>query len=77
MTDIEVIGPGFGRTGTMSLYTALKALGYKPHHMYEVLTKGREALVGWARLGRQLMTNSKPDMKLMAEVRRESLFSSV
>jgi hypothetical protein len=35
---LEVIGAGFGRTGTMSMKIALEALGYKPcHHMKEVL----------------------------------------
>ena len=34
---LQVIGSGFGRTGTLSLKTALEALGYKPcHHMEEV-----------------------------------------
>jgi hypothetical protein len=34
---LEVIGPGFGRTGTMSLKNALEILGFGPcHHMEEV-----------------------------------------
>ena len=34
---LEVIGPGFGRTGTMSLKDALDHLGFGPcHHMAEV-----------------------------------------
>ncbi|RFB75023.1 sulfotransferase family protein [Methylovirgula sp. 4M-Z18] len=34
---LEVIGPGFGRTGTMSLKAALEILGLGPcHHMDEV-----------------------------------------
>jgi hypothetical protein len=34
---LEVIGPGFGRTGTNSLRRALEVLGFEPcHHMYEV-----------------------------------------
>ena len=34
---LEVIGPGFGRTGTLSLKTALEILGLGPcHHMEEV-----------------------------------------
>jgi hypothetical protein len=34
---LEIIGPGFGRTGTSSLKTALEHLGYGPtHHMFEV-----------------------------------------
>ncbi|KAI8072870.1 P-loop containing nucleoside triphosphate hydrolase protein [Gongronella butleri] len=34
---LEVIGAGFGRTGTHSLYLALNKLGYNTHHMFEVL----------------------------------------
>jgi hypothetical protein len=34
---LEIIGAGFGRTGTMSTYTALKELGLPCYHMIEVL----------------------------------------
>ena len=35
--SIEVIGAGFGRTGTMSLKRALETLGFDPcHHMMKV-----------------------------------------
>ncbi|KAI8066491.1 P-loop containing nucleoside triphosphate hydrolase protein [Gongronella butleri] len=34
---LEVIGAGFGRTGTHSLHLALNKLGYKTHHMVELL----------------------------------------
>jgi len=34
---LQVIGAGFGRTGTLSTYTALNELGYKCYHMFEVL----------------------------------------
>jgi hypothetical protein len=34
---LEIIGPGFGRTGTNSLKIALEQLGFGPcHHMFEV-----------------------------------------
>jgi len=35
--DLKIIGAGFGRTGTMSTYTALKELGYPCYHMAEVI----------------------------------------
>lgn len=35
---LRIIGAGFGRTGTESLYRALNELGYPCYHMYEVLT---------------------------------------
>jgi hypothetical protein len=35
--SLEIIGPGFGRTGTNSLKIALEQLGFGPcHHMFEV-----------------------------------------
>lgn len=44
---LEVIGPGFGRTGTNSLQIALQQLGFRPcHHMYEV-GEHHELLPGW------------------------------
>ena len=37
--SLEVIGAGFGRTGTNSLKLALEMLGFGPcHHMHEVAT---------------------------------------
>lgn len=37
---LNVIGAGFGRTGTESLKRALEMLGYGPcYHMYEVLPR--------------------------------------
>jgi len=35
--SIKIIGVGFGRTGTMSVYTALNELGFNCYHMKEVL----------------------------------------
>ena len=34
---LKIIGVGFGRTGTASLYTALNELGFPCYHMFEVL----------------------------------------
>ena len=34
---LKIIGAGFGRTGTMSIYTALNQLGLPCYHMLEVL----------------------------------------
>lgn len=49
--SLQVIGAGFGRTGTASLKLALERLGLGPcHHMTEVLPDaGRVAL--WTRIG--------------------------
>jgi sulfotransferase family protein len=44
---VEVIGAGFGRTGTASLKRALETLGFWPcHHMSEVLKQPATA-AGW------------------------------
>jgi sulfotransferase family protein len=44
---LEIIGPGFGRTGTNSLRLALEHLGFGPcHHMFEVRDKP-ELLADW------------------------------
>jgi len=34
---LQIVGAGFGRTGTMSTYTALTQLGFPCYHMFEVL----------------------------------------
>ena len=34
---LKIIGAGFGRTGTLSVYTALRQLGFPCYHMFEVL----------------------------------------
>ncbi len=46
--DLQVIGAGFGRTGTLSMKAALEQLGFGPcHHMYEVFARPDDA-IGWA-----------------------------
>lgn len=40
MAPLEVIGAGFGRTGTDSLRTALNMLGYNTHHMKSFFEEG-------------------------------------
>jgi len=41
---LQVIGAGLGRTGTMTLKTALELLGFSPcHHMYEVILHPQQA----------------------------------
>ena len=49
---LEVIGAGFGRTGTKSLKRALEMLGYnKCHHMVEVM-KSKEQIQHWDRVSK-------------------------
>jgi hypothetical protein len=45
---LEIIGPGFGRTGTSSLKIALEHLGFGPaHHMFEVSDHAEQQLPFW------------------------------
>ena len=49
---LEIIGPGFGRTGTSSLKTALEQLDFGPaHHMFEVRDHP-ELLPAWEAVAR-------------------------
>ena len=50
---LQLIGAGFGRTGTLSLYTALNSLGLPCYHMVEVLQNraNRHHLAFWRRVG--------------------------
>ena len=51
---LQVIGAGYGRTGTMSTYVALKRLGYPCYHMVEVLEapENRDHLDFWLDVAR-------------------------
>ena len=42
--QLQVIGAGFGRTGTNSLKLALNALGYKTYHMFELLNENDQEI---------------------------------
>ncbi|HVY87652.1 MAG TPA: sulfotransferase [Hyphomonadaceae bacterium] len=54
---LQVIGAGFGRTGTMSLKIALEMLGYvKCHHMVEVLSSDSQAVM-WRDIGEGKQTD--------------------
>lgn len=57
---LKVIGAGFGRTGTMSTYTALNQLGFPCYHMIEVLmNKANKAHLDFWRM----VANSPPGTK--------------
>lgn len=48
---LDVIGAGFGRTGTLSLKTALEMLGFAPcHHMLSVRENREEQTDLWSRI---------------------------
>jgi hypothetical protein len=49
---LKVIGAGFGRTGTLSVYTALTQLGFCCYHMFEVLNneENKSHLDFWCRV---------------------------
>ena len=51
MSSLEVIGAGLGRTGTLSLQSALKTLGFDPcHHMLVVLKEQTPVNCFWSRV---------------------------
>jgi hypothetical protein len=56
---LKIIGAGFGRTSTMSVYTALNQLGFPCYHMFEVLENkaNKTHLDFWRRVA-----NSEPGM---------------
>ena len=51
---LKIVGAGFGRTGTMSTYRALKQLGFPCYHMLEVMqNKANKSHVGfWLNVAR-------------------------
>lgn len=51
---LKIIGVGFGRTGTESLYTALNQLGLPCYHMYEVMNNklNKSHLDFWLKVAR-------------------------
>ena len=53
---LDIIGPGFGRTGTMSCKAAVEQLGFGPcYHMSEVYERSHEdAWWVWGRLNASL-----------------------
>jgi hypothetical protein len=58
---IEVIGAGFGRTGTDSMREALTMLGFGPcHHMYEVMADEEQK-----RLWRSLVKGGSPGWNML------------
>jgi hypothetical protein len=59
--NLEIIGAGFGRTGTMSLKLALESLGYGPcYHMIEV-----EKNEGHDRLWLEALSRTLPNWNLL------------
>jgi hypothetical protein len=64
MDYLRVIGAGFGRTGTMSLHTALEILGYRTHHMKE-LFEHPESLSLWEELNYETHNMAAPDRSIV------------
>jgi len=59
---LEVIGAGFGRTGTLSLKTALEQLGLGPcHHMFEVIKNPEEQVPFFLDAARILDASTEAD----------------
>jgi hypothetical protein len=81
--SLEVIGAGFGRTGTMSLEVALEELGFGPcYHMSEVFENPEHAEqweaavegkpVDWEKLFTTTVRNGNPlKLRFFAALGRE------
>ncbi|MGI9242047.1 MAG: sulfotransferase family protein [Verrucomicrobiales bacterium] len=59
---LQIIGAGFGRTGTLSLKTALEQLGFPCYHMVECLPKGPSTWKLW-----EEALSGKPDWDTIFE----------
>jgi hypothetical protein len=59
---LEIIGAGFGRTGTMSLKAALEQMGYPCYHMVECFPQGPEHWKLWEQVG-----SNSPDWDALFE----------
>ena len=59
---LEIIGAGFGRTGTMSLKAALETLGFPCYHMVECFPKGPEHWRQW-----EAVAGGTPDWDVIFE----------
>jgi hypothetical protein len=52
--DLQIIGSGFGRTGTTSTKVALEQLNFGPvHHMGEVFARGASEHKKWENIGKE------------------------
>ena len=53
---LDIIGAGFGRTGTHSLKLALEQIGFGPcHHMFEVVRSPEQKAL-WRAAGQRKVT---------------------
>lgn len=68
---LEIIGAGFGRTGTLSVCTALNQLGYPCYHMTEVLEnrRNRSHLGFWRRVSEGAPGDQHPWEEVFADYR--------
>ena len=74
---LEIIGAGFGRTGTYSLKAALERLGFGPcHHMSEVINDPEQVTL-WAEVagGRPDFERSSRDFSLRRRLPRVGLLA--
>jgi hypothetical protein len=78
-TALDVVGSGFGRTGTTALNAALERLGFGAcHHMHEIVVTPDQRvlgrLAGRACLAR--LAHAFPDAKVVYRIRPEEQWSA-
>jgi Sulfotransferase domain len=58
---MKILCLGYSRTGTLSLYTALQMLGYRPYHMAEAIQNADVDMPCWAEgIEAKLLGKGKP-----------------
>lgn len=63
--ELEIIGAGFGRTGTLSLKVALDKLGYKTYHMEEIIQRKNDHVALWTKVA---TANKKERIELIRQI---------
>jgi len=64
---VEIVGAALGRTGTLSLKSALDKLGYKTYHMAEVISNPSTDIPLWLGIHRGTLSAKEVDDALIAK----------
>lgn len=72
--ELQIIGTGYGRTGTDTLRMALTTLGYKTYHMKEIiLGSRRQDVIDW----KTLIENDCKDKELLKDIFERGAWDAV
>eukprot|EP00747_Dinoflagellata_sp_TGD_P180647 gnl/TRDRNA2_/TRDRNA2_33455_c0_seq1.p1 gnl/TRDRNA2_/TRDRNA2_33455_c0~~gnl/TRDRNA2_/TRDRNA2_33455_c0_seq1.p1 ORF type:complete len:293 (-),score=45.66 gnl/TRDRNA2_/TRDRNA2_33455_c0_seq1:149-1027(-) len=73
--ELQVIGAGFGRTGTMTLKHMLEHLGHRTYHMQEIIDTENHHAERWLHIG-QAHAAGQPVVPMLRELFLESNYSA-